>query len=282
MKLRWMVSAFACAGFSWAAVELAQTGADEARLHVMSVCASCHCLDFHVTPRSAKAWELTVANMRVYAQNSALPFSEADAARATEYLASNFGEHSTLDPIKHFGGAQPPAPALPVEAAPPPPPAPAAAAPAPAPDRVAPLAREGLPPAVRARLEAHAAERPRQPLLKRVAEAGGYASVACALALLASGHGRRRLGRRFRPLHSALALGLFLSLAAHATLYLGQFGTPPVLWYWFGLASFLVLVLAQLQGLVRKRFGRVFLLIHVAAGYFGLTLATLHWIWAWF
>ena len=114
-----------------------------------------------------------------------------------------------------------------------------------------------------------------------MAELGGYLAVFCTLTLLASGHNRRRLGRRFRPLHIFAALGLFLGLAAHALIYLAQYGNPPVLWYGFGVASFLVLVLAQLQGLIRKRFGRVFLRVHVTAGYCGLTLAVLHWVWAW-
>jgi hypothetical protein len=297
----------ACGALALVAAELA-TSADAARQHVISTCAGCHCLDFYVTPRSRKAWELTVANMRVYAQHGANPITEADGERVVEYLGAYFGEYSNLDPIQHFGGTPPSvaasAPAPTIEAAPPPlpasaptptvevapPPLPIPAPtveaappplPAPAPTLHTPLVREDLPPAIRARLEAHASH-PQQPrALKRVAEVGGYVAVACALTLLVSGHNRRRLMRRFRPLHIAAALGLFLGLATHAIIYLHQFGTPPVLWYWFGFASFLVLVLAQLQGLIRKRFGRVFLRVHVAAGYCGLALAVLHWIWAW-
>jgi len=64
---------------------------------------------------------------------------------------------------------------------------------------------------------------------------------------------------------------------------LAHYGTPPVLWYLFGAWSFLVLVLAQLQGILRKQFGRLFLRIHiyaVYAGCAGLLLAVLHWVWA--
>ncbi len=337
MPSRVVQSLLACGALALVAAELA-TSADAARQHVISTCAGCHCLDFYVTPRSRKAWELTVANMRVYAQHGANPITEADGERVVEYLGAYFGEYSNLDPIQHFGGTPPsvaasapaptieaappplpasaptptvevappplPIPAPTVEAAPPPLPAPAPTPtvevappplpipaptveaappplPAPAPTLHTPLVREDLPPAIRARLEAHASH-PQQPrALKRVAEVGGYVAVACALTLLVSGHNRRRLMRRFRPLHIAAALGLFLGLATHAIIYLHQFGTPPVLWYWFGFASFLVLVLAQLQGLIRKRFGRVFLRVHVAAGYCGLALAVLHWIWAW-
>ncbi|NTV52877.1 MAG: hypothetical protein HGA76_07700, partial [Candidatus Firestonebacteria bacterium] len=45
-------------------------------------------------------------------------------------------------------------------------------------------------------------------------------AMACALTLLVSGHNRRRLMRRFRPLHIFAALGLFLGLATHAIIYL--------------------------------------------------------------
>ncbi len=258
------------------------------REEVISACAGCHCLEYYVTPRSKKAWELTVANMRVYTQHSANAISEADGARVVDYLSATFGEGSTVDPLRHFA-ASPDAVQPPV-AAPPPPPQPEPSAqpptlttppPPPKPAVLAPLAREDLPPAIRARLEGYAARPARSRLVSRAAQLGGYLAVGFSLALLAGGHSRRRLGRRFRPLHIAAALGLFLSLATHALIYLAQFGTPPVLWYWFGLVSFLVLVLAQVQGLVRKRFGRVFLRVHVAAGYAGLTLALLHWVWAW-
>ena len=252
---------------------------------MMQVCGGCHGLEFNVTPRSKKAWELTVANMRVYAQNGANPFSEADADRVVNYLDTYFGEGSNLNPAKHFElipdaapsavDPQPPAPETRQLKPETPPPAPAR----PAPAKLAPLSRPDLPPAIRERLE-HPGWRPPR-ALKRTAEVGGYLAVACTLTLLLSGHNRWRLGRRFRPLHIFAALGLFLGLATHAIIYLCQYGTPPVLWYWFGVGSFLVIVLAQVQGLIRKRFGRVFLRIHLAAGYSGLILAVCHWIWAW-
>ena len=307
------------------------------RQQVLRVCAGCHCLEFYVTPRSRKAWELTVANMRIYAQNGARPFNEAEAARVVDYMATYFDEYSNLVPSRHFAKAPEPvaaAPAVPApepipepvaavavapepapipeptpvvaavavpepaptpepEPAPTPTPAPAvtaatadppqealaAAAPQPSLPEPSERIRPDAPPAIRERLE-HPRWKP-SALLKRTAEAGGYLAVACTLLLLTSGHNRRRLGRRFRPLHIFAALGLFLGLATHAVIYLLRYGNPPVLWYWFGVISFLVLVLAQVQGLVRKRFGRVFLRIHVTAGYCGLSLALLHWVWAW-
>ena len=361
----------------FSALEALPAAADPAaeREQVLRVCAGCHCLEYYITPRSRKAWELTVANMRLYAQNGARPFSEADAERVVVYMATYFDEYSNLNAAQHFAKAPEPAPAAAAPVAPAPvvtaavAPEPVVAtvvaapvAPAPAPVVTAAVAAAVAPepvvatvvaapvapapvvaaavaavvapaPVVAAAVAAVVApvpvvatvvaapvapapepvvaaaapqpalsepsarinptvsaalrerlEHPRwkpSPLLMRAAEAGGYLAVACTLLLLTSGHSRRRLGRRFRPLHSVAALGLFLGLVTHAVIYLARYGSPPVLWYGFGVASFLVLVLAQAQGLVRKRFGRVFLRIHVAAGYCGLTLVLLHWIWAW-
>lgn len=244
--------------------------AEMERQNVISACTGCHCLDYYITPRSRKAWELTVANMRDYAQYGTSTFSAEQGDRVVAYLATYFHEDSALDSVTHFeqaSASEPP----PVSTMPPPAEKPVVAA-------VPPPAKP-LPPALQARLD-HPKWKPSH-AVKRVAEAGGYLAVACAVLMFLTGHNRRRLARRFRPLHIFAALGLFLGLATHAIIYLAQYGNPPVLWYWFGIGSFLVLVLAQLQGLIRKQFGPLFLRLHVTAGYFGLALAVLHWIWAW-
>jgi hypothetical protein len=270
-------------------VAFSQVADDEAeRQIVLSACTGCHSLDYYVTPRSRKAWELTVANMKTYTQNAAITFTDEQADRVVAYLATYFHEDSSLDAAKHFN------PAVVTEPAPvytPPPVVNTAAAAVqeqpvsngvttpPSVEFLPDPAPRALPAAIQERL-AHPGWKPSR-LMKRVAELSGYLAVACTLLMFISGHNRRRLARRFRPIHIFSALGLFLSLATHAIIYLLQYGNPPVLWYWFGIASFILLVLAQLQGIIRKRFGRIFLNIHVTAGYCGLTLAILHWIWAW-
>ena len=245
---------------------------DEAeRQNVISACTGCHSLDYYITPRSRKAWELTVANMRSYVQNGTSTFTDEQGERVVEYLATYFHEDSSLEAAKHFAASSV------VE------PVPVSPMPAPAEKPVAKQAivpsQQTLPPAIRERL-AHPRWKPSH-MMKHLAEYSGYLAVICTVVMFLSGHNRRRLARRFRPIHIFSALGLFLGLATHAIIYLMQYGNPPVLWYWFGIASFLLLVLAQLQGIIRKRFGRIFLNIHVTAGYCGLTLAILHWIWAW-
>ena len=285
MRLAWIAMFFV------GSVAFSQVADDEAeRQNVISACTGCHSLDYYITPRSRKAWELTVANMKTYTQNGSITFTDAQGDRAVEYLATYFHEDSTLEAAKHFSVAAAPEPE-PVKPLPvvtdtrvaPVQPSPASnvvatsspveflADPAPAP-RV-------LPASIRERLE-HPGWKPSH-TVKHVAEFSGYLAVFCTVVMFLSGHNRRRLARRFRPIHIFSALGLFLGLATHAIIYLFQYGNPPVLWYWFGIASFVLLVLAQLQGIIRKRFGRIFLNIHVTAGYCGLTLAILHWIWAW-
>jgi hypothetical protein len=254
--------------------------AETERQNVLTACTGCHCLEYYVRPRSRKAWELTVSNMRTYTQNGSSTFTDKQGERVVEYLATYFNEDSSLDAAKHFSRSpaaeepkvstvQPSANELP----------PASTVPPPVEESAKVSTPKALSPALQARL-AHPKWKPSHPV-KHVAEAGGYLAVLCTLMMFVSGHSRRRLARRFRPIHIVAALGLFLGLATHAIIYLVQYGNPPVLWYWFGIGSFLVLVLAQFQGIIRKRFGPVFLRIHVTAGYCGLTLALLHWIWAW-
>jgi cytochrome c553 len=262
---------------------------DEAeRQNVISACTGCHSLDYYITPRSRKAWELTVANMRAYIQNGTSTFTDEQGERVVEYLATYFHEESSLDAAKHFAPSSPdaPPPVTPVPLVTDKPAATVQDRPVsnvvavPPPVQIAAVtAPRVLPPAIRERL-AHPRWKPSHPV-KHLAEYSGYLAVFCTVVMFLSGHNRRRLARRFRPIHIFSALGLFLSLATHAIIYIFQYGNPPVLWYWFGIVSFLLLVLAQLQGIIRKRFGRIFLNIHVTAGYCGLTLAILHWIWAW-
>jgi len=262
----WRVALLALAYFGSFAFG-SEGNAETERQNVLSACTGCHCLDYYVTPRSRQAWELTVANMRVYTQSGASTFSDEQGERIVEYLATYFNEDSSLNAAEHFT-------ASPVDE---PPKVSTVQPPVEKPAKV--VTPNVLPPDLQARLD-HPKWKPSH-TVKHVAEAGGYLAVLCTLLMFFSGHNRRRLARRFRPLHIFAALGLFLGLATHAVIYLMQYGNPPVLWYWFGIGSFLVLVLAQLQGIIRKQFGPISLRIHVTAGYCGLALAILHWVWAW-
>jgi hypothetical protein len=266
--------------FLYAAQELSK---EEQRQEVIRLCTSCHGCEIYMSARSEKAWELTVSRMNDYAKNSNEAYTDEQSARVVRYLATYFGEDSTLEVVTHFDPSKDPhkesgqslavvTSSVPVHVASP-------VSLLPAEGKVPQQVQKELPPEIRERL-AHPRWKPNR-VLKRVAEGGGYLAVFCSCAMFITGHFRMRLKRRFRPIHISFALGLFIALAAHAIIYLLQYGTPPVLWYWFGFISFAVLVLAEVQGLIRKRFGPVFLKIHVAAGYLGFTLAILHWVWAW-
>ena len=101
------------------------------------------------------------------------------------------------------------------------------------------------------------------------------------LGLLFSGFKRRTLKRHFRNVHVKLALGLFVFLSLHGVVYIFEYGTPHVLWYWFGLIGFGSVVITELQGLVRKRFHKGLLVSHIIGACVGLVLSLLHWVWAW-
>jgi len=278
--LRVSLGVLGFAAFLYAAQELSK---EEQRQEVIRLCTSCHGCESYFSGRSEKSWELTVSRMNDYAKNSNESYTPEQSSRLISYLATYFGEDSTLDARAHFDSETYPhkESALSLAAATSSVPVQVAAQVSPLPVQgVAPLhAQHDVSSEIREKL-AHPRWKPTR-ALKRVAEGGGYLAIFCSFAMFITGHLRMRLKRRFRPIHVSFALGLFIALAAHAIIYLFQYGTPSVLWYWFGFISFVVLVLAQVQGLIRKRFGPVFLKIHVSAGYVGFVLAILHWVWAW-
>jgi len=110
----------------------------------------------------------------------------------------------------------------------------------------------------------------------------GYVSVFCLIMLAVSGLSRRKLKRNFKYVHRTFAYLLLLAVAIHVTIYLFKFGTPAVLWLWFGIAASLTLIFSESSGELRKRFKlRTFKLIHFSAGLICILGAILHWIWAW-
>jgi hypothetical protein len=259
---------------------------------VMTVCTRCHTLIGYVTPRSHQAWQLTVARMRTYTYTDEQRFSDSEEYGIVGYLGMHFGEGSTITALEHFGEPGDPGVGVIVNSTPATPQEPAAPAVTATPpgstatgavvatvQTVSVRSTASMPAEMQERLR-HRGPRVSAVLLK-VAEFGGYLAVVALLVLVITGHSRLRLKQRFVPLHVAAALTLFLALASHGLIYLVRFGTPPVFWYWFGLGSFAVLVIAEFQGIIRKKFGRWFLRFHVAGGYAGLCLAVLHWIWAW-
>ena len=275
-------------------------------------CLSCHAMKDYLWPRSYKAWELTIANMRGYVGDETL-LNEEDGKRIAEFLTMYTGEGGLIVPE----GEEKPDTALsasdsglearaetlvksePVilekssensavatgpevvekSAVSEPIPAPAVA--------VKPVAVTKEKSAV----AVSAPQKLRMPLLKclwnpgrtalKVARFTGFIGVASLLGLLLSGFNRRKLNAKFRVVHRQLALALFVALIVHAVIYIFEYGTPHVLWYWFGVIGSLVLITTQLQGKLRRRFRMGSLSWHIFLGCAGLAVSLLHWVWAW-
>jgi hypothetical protein len=226
------------------------------------VCTQCHEMQWYLWPRTFKSWELTVENMRSYSYGEQ-EFSDDEALRIVEFLTEYSGEGVILTPESE----EPPEVAPVVE--------PKGEEPPPAIEQAATNSASTIVLPVVKRYW-----RPSRNIL-RCARVSGFFAVACLLGLLGSGFKRKQLGINFRKFHVKLALGLFLALSAHGIIYIAKYGTPSVLWYWFGLIGFLSLVVTQVQGLVRKRFRKGLLISHIVGACLGLALSILHWFWAW-
>ena len=275
-------------------------------------CLACHAMKDYLWPRSYKAWELTIANMRVYVGDDTL-LNEEDGKRIAEFLTMYTGEGGLIVPdgeerkvaevatsdsglnvagetmvdsepvtLENEGVSSSVAtePEAVKESA--------VSEPVPAP------AVEVKPVAVTEKKSAVAVSAPQKlkmPLLKsfwnpgrtalKVARLTGFVGVASLLGLLLSGFNRRKLKVKFRVVHRYMAMGLFVALIVHAVIYIFEYGTPHVLWYWFGVIGSLVLITTQLQGKLRRRFKLGALSWHISLGCAGLAVSVLHWIWAW-
>jgi hypothetical protein len=278
------------------------------------VCTSCHDCGWFLWPRSFKGWELTVERMRTRAYEAESysddetqdekSFTEDEASRIVTFLTDFVGSGVLLDAIDEPDTA----PNSPVaeqvgtvtEAAVPDievPPTPDIVEPVVA-TVVAPATPDAAEPVVAAALSApvgaskpHVGMPSPPRLMKRLwnpsirallwARASGFAAVVCLLGLLFSGFKRKTLKHHFRNVHVKLALGLFVFLSLHGIVYIFEYGTPHVLWYWFGLIGFGAVVITELQGIVRKRFHKGLLVSHIIGACVGLVLSLLHWVWAW-
>jgi hypothetical protein len=278
------------------------------------VCTSCHDCGWFIWPRSFKTWELTVDRMQTRAHETSgysedgseggKSFTDEEAERIVTFLTDFVGEGVLLDASGEpetkpdgtddeyegtFVAASAPDVELPPTPVPVEPVVATVVEPA-TPDAAEPvvIAAQSLPASAS---KPHVGMPPSDRAMKQLwnpsmralvwARVSGFAAVACLLGLLVSGFKRRTLKRRFRSVHVALALGLFVTLAIHGTVYIFEYGTPDVLWYRFGLIGFAALVITELQGIVRKRFHKGLLISHITGACVGLVLSILHWVWAW-
>jgi hypothetical protein len=230
------------------------------------ICNQCHKMEWHLWPRSLKVWELTVENMQSYS-HAEQQFTDDQGARIAAFMAKYIAEGEVLP----YEGET----VLPEDTA-------AATEPEvedvhseqPADVVVKNIASTIVVPLVQRYW------RPSRNAL-RGARVSGFIALGCLAGLFVSGFKRKALKMRFRPIHTWLALGLFVSLAVHGIIYIARYGTPGVLWYWFGLIGLLALIVTQVQGIVRKRFHRGLLISHITGACLAFALSILHWVWAW-
>jgi hypothetical protein len=227
---------------------------------IKQICGACHTLEYYVRePRSFKAWELVLENMRTQATGMAAEYSRAESIQLAGYLASNpkelkdIGEHAPWDPDTGL----PYSPESTATTETPPAPAPRAARPQ----------RAKIPMAG-----------PTQSL--GLAKITSYLAVTMLVVLFVSGMLRKKLKPAFSPIHHTAALLLFVTIAIHASINLVEFGPVPVLWLWFGIAAIVVLLATEGAGLLRKQLRKRFLRLHIIGGALGGVLTILHWIWA--
>lgn len=256
------------------------TEADKTR--VIRNCTSCHDINF-LTPRSRKSWELTVFRMReMMPEHGMKKFSEYDAERIIAYLSHHFYEDSqasVFDFFKDFDYAK----LLEDEVV----------------ESNADVAEvEEVVEAVVAEAEAvqqkttnselqameerfKLKEQVQQQFSLKVIKSAricGYGSVICLFVLIGTGMMRKKLKKSFKLIHKISALLLLIMLSIHTVSYILKHGTPPVLWYWFGMISLMFVIFAITMIYVKKGFGKSFVKVHAAAGVIALILGLLHWL----
>lgn len=230
------------------------------------VCTRCHCMTSYVpSQRSGKAWELTVQQMKQYAENDeAMKFSQDEAQASLRFLASYPEDQALqLEPMETAAvsptqSPEPKAePSLPVQ-------------PVLADTQTAgfTLARLAPPPVPRVSLR-----------MLAWAKITGYVAIVLLAMMVLSGLMRRRMKKGFRPVHIGLAVAMAFCAIFHSAVFVWRYGTPGILWFWFGLAALAVIVAALAGGYWRSRMGGLLFRFHKAAAWGGLTLTVLHWVW---
>jgi hypothetical protein len=234
---------------------------------VKNLCGSCHDLkSYIVTERSFKSWSLTVKRMQDYCSGTESEYTDSEGIRIAKYLASDPKELQDMEDLYYT--TPEPEPAPPVTE----PPSTVESQPSPAPVMAAmtmPVElRRKAPPGFRPPSRATGAARK-----------SGYLALVFMVLLALTGLARRNLKKLFKPLHSAAALVLFVSLTVHVVIYLSEYGAPAVLWLWFGIIATAVIVLTEAVGIFRRQLPGKFIPIHAIFGVAGIVLTILHCIW---
>ncbi len=223
---------------------------DKAKTLFLTKCSTCHGIDdYDLGSRSLKEWQLVVERMSNYGTGEEYTDEEADQIIAFLYGETHqskltTGQSETAIPVTT---SNPPAPAVAASAA--------------------------ATPEPKLRISW------RKSKATGVARIMGYVAMGIMGLMVLTGLARTKLKRNFRPVHTVLAIALFGALSIHVSVYLCEYGTPNVLWLWFGIAAAVLIGLVEFGGLVRAKLGVKFIRIHSICGIIGFVLVLLHWLW---
>jgi len=112
----------------------------------------------------------------------------------------------------------------------------------------------------------------------------GYSALVALIIMMLTGHLKSKVKPYFAKIHRAAAYIMIFSVATHSTIYLFKFGTPDVLWFWFGIIASGTLIISEMSGEIRKHvpfIKKYFSQIHFACGWLCFVATTLHCIWIW-
>lgn len=252
-RVGWTPAILVAVVASTAAAPTARADFEHDRQLVLYVCSHCHAInEYYFAARDLKAWQLTIKRMQEQTYGD-FEFSDEEADRIARFLARHPYEAKLYKP-------DPPA---------------AAPMSQPGPDP----ASQASQPATRPKPAGMAPPPKSTPKAEVLAKIAGYLAAAALALLLASGLARRAIPTSFRRVHGVLAFVFCGTLTVHGAVFLAEYGTPGVLWYWFGIVAAAGLLLSQAIALVRPRKLATFLWIHIPPALAGGVLTALHWVW---
>lgn len=114
------------------------------------------------------------------------------------------------------------------------------------------------------------------PALATAGKVLGVITAVLIAGMITAGLLRRKLGKRFRPLHAAGAAVLLAAAAAHAVILYLHAGPPAQPWHLCGTAAILVALGTAGGGLLRRRLKKMFLPLHVTGALAAAALVLLH------
>ena len=113
-----------------------------------------------------------------------------------------------------------------------------------------------------------------------VARVMGDVSLGLLCLLILGGIFRRIFTKaRFRRIHLALAGLLVVTASLHSVVYVVKYGTPNIVWFWYGLLGLALIFAVEICASIRKAMREFFFSFHKIAAVVALCVVILHWAW---